>query len=173
MSAWIASPDVARRYEELSARSLPQDAADALDAIRRMSEENRADTPMERSTAGRYPSPPWLVALVRLLRGAEWGTSDAEVSSRWVLPVYDGDRPAGLTDGDIAYLSTGPARAYTMHSTLWDALHARGVRMPISDRDLKQVIVRATHRALHCALAGIATTGGLIEGCQWCAEGVR
>ena len=155
------------RFSEFGPIRATVDPASVLAEIEAMSQQNRADTPMDRR--GRYNSPPWLVALASLLRGAEWGTSDAEVSSRWVLPVRDGDRPAGLTDEQIGNAATyAPEYRNRCRTVDQRALVLRDAILDRGRADGYAAGVRETHHAVHQALAGDNTSG-----CKWCKGGGR
>lgn len=91
----------------------------------------------------------------------------------WLLPTYDGDRPADLTDDEYARL-TYPGRSQRLetHDAIWDALLARcDVRCDAVLYPSRGIgggfgtVVRLTHRAVHRALVGKDT-----RGCKWCEE---
>ena len=90
-------------------------------------------------------------------------------SRRLYLPVYVGDRPADLTDREIAE-AANTSREY-QRDELARAISARPWCINIPARR-HAWNVRRTHRTIHRALAG-ETTGATIAGCQWCAEGER
>lgn len=147
-----------------NAIELTAEANEALRLAEEMSQANRTDTPMDRR--GRYRSMPWLVAIASILRSYGYGPFDADASGRWQLPVYDGDRPADLTDEQIGNAATY-APEYRNRCRTNDQF-ATLVREAILDRgrgDGYAAGVRATHREVHEALAGEPCPT-----CQWCRK---
>ncbi len=101
---------------------------------------------------------PWLVALTVLVRRVD---SLVPSLGRHVLPVYDGDRPAGLTDKAIEAEMLAPRflmQGDHLGSRLSWRAALRAIRAPRAIRD--------THRDVHRALADDDTSW-----CVWCAKG--
>ncbi len=103
---------------------------------------------------------PWVVALARLVR-----SEDSLVPSfgRYVLPVRDGDRPAGLTDKAIEAEMYAP-RSREMRDRLGSRLSWRATLRAVQ----RPRAIRDTHRDVHRALADDDTSW-----CAWCAEDGR
>jgi len=142
-----------------NAIELTADANELLRAVEAMSQANRADTPADRR--GRHNSPPWLVALASILRSYGYGPFDADASDRWRLPVYDGDRPAGLTDADV----DDACRVEPMCRGHNRALDARALTRREFFIERVPGAVRRTHREVHETLAGEPCPT-----CQWCRK---
>lgn len=158
-----------------------EDGREALAAARAAERLNRADMPMDRG--GRDPFPPWRLALVRMFRPEQFDT-EADESL-----LYDGDRPADLTDDEITYLSGwDPENRQQFRTHDSAVLTWREFDMSAGDS------IQSTHSAVHRALAGEdyetryerikreggvitettateAQTGPTIRGCKWCASG--
>ena len=149
-----------------------------------MSRQNVADTEADRR--GRTP-PPWISAMLRILHCQQWGYAQNEVDPRFVLPVYDGDRPKDLSDGDIEIMD-GISNEYRNRWSTEEgsALQRRDRHLDRGRGDGYAAGVRDTHRRVHEALLGetydqryrrIKESGGVIsearreetsEMCHWC-----
>lgn len=131
---------------------LPPDAFEALAIARAASDSNASDR--ESGAGWRYAlnSPPI------------YRSPNPARRSAYVLPTYDGDRPADLTDSHIAAAHTWVSE----YRNRWRSPDQRALvfREAIYDRgrgDGYAASVRASHRAVHEALAGEPTTW-----CEWC-----
>lgn len=151
-----------------------------------MSKENAADTESDRRS--RF-LPPWISAMMRTLHCQQWGYAQNEVDPRFVLPLYDGDRPKEVSDKAIATLDAiNPEyrnRSITQEGL---ALQRREAHIDRGRGDGYAEGVRDTHRRVHEALLGetydqrysrIKENGGDIseaglqettEMCHWCAR---
>jgi hypothetical protein len=98
-------------------------------------------------------------------------TDYAASMERRTRPLYDGDRPADLTDREIREAATWEPE-YRNRARMPDQ-HALVNRAWYLDRgraDGFAAGVRETHRYVHRMLAGVDTAGPTIAGCPFCAE---
>lgn len=112
--------------------------------------------------------PPWRASLARLvaLSGAvligldlvstKGGWYTAPPADRWVLPLYDGDPPDDPVGARLARRYQRDELAEALQRRAWARAKRRSVEA-----------IRATHRAVHQALAG-ETDGATIPGCPHC-----
>jgi hypothetical protein len=108
-----------QRWIDLDPREL--DAALLLHQMEAMSRENSSDHERLGDSCVMWEVP-WLVALSLLVRREDWQVSN---SSRYVLEVYDGDRPAdmsGWDEMDAIFLQMyfGHRRGDALHNALFD-----------------------------------------------------
>ena len=144
--------------------SLPFDARDALIAMIEMSQMNCADTRFNRLDNS---SPPWLIALTGLVRGASF---DPGPMGPHVLPMYDGDpsegscpiRASQLFQRDVLHYALADRALRLQGEQRSAALRSRRVVQEMSKR-----VLLMTHRGVHRALVG-ETTGPTIPGCPCC-----
>jgi hypothetical protein len=114
-----------------------------------------ADAASQANASHRLPVAAWRVALDQL-------TAGSTIAGRYVLPVYDGDRPAP------AYPSRNWAR-YPILDALGEALKSRWLEWEYFDHhESNAERTRKTHRAIHEALADEDTSG-----CKWCQRARR
>lgn len=150
--------------------SMPEDGREALDAIEAMSQLNRADMPENRPTG--EPMPPWMRALERLTK--PYPMMDARPRRSFIESPSDGDRPADLTDKEIADAATwGPEYRNRCRTREGRALVWREMIYDRGRGGGHSLAVRETHSAVHRTLSDDATTGPTIGGCPWCKEASR
>lgn len=150
---------------------MPIDSFEALAAASLASEANRFDSAVRWDEVLPWWAEPrrctvrWARALDQRHEHCDW----VEPTERHVLPVYDGDRPADLTDKMLADARSwepeyrNRCRTRDQRALVFrEAIHDRG------RGDGYAASVRETHRAVHEALAGEST-----KGCKWCEESGR
>ena len=147
-------------------QSFEREAARVLAEIEAISDENGTRYAGLMFDARPPWEAPWLVALALLVRRED---SLAPSISRHVLPVYDGDRPADLSDHEIAEAWTWePEYRLALRDSIGRVLVWREWIYDRGRGDGHASGVRETHREVHEALAGESTCG-----CKWCDEAAR
>jgi hypothetical protein len=114
------------------------------------------------NASNRLPIAAWRVALDQL-------TAGSTIASRYVLPVYDGDRDEltdeQISEADRSHVEFRLGRRDALARALCgreESTRGHIRRIPWKDA------IRDTHRAVHRALAGDDTSG-----CRWCARSER
>lgn len=176
--AFVASPDVARRYTQFRAWWVPQDARAALQQARTVSRLN--------DTSRRVGQ--WFLALEMFTRSDRWRTYPQADSPRDVASRLFARH--GATLEEIAQMTERGSRVFVLKLSrgkrakksvatrtqehaivealaLRDEMNARAMIPAAVYGEGAEFgdVVRATHRAVHRALAGEDT-----RGCKWCEE---
>lgn len=178
-----------------------REALDAIEAMSRENDTDRVayydGSPGPANDGGGEAALPWYAALLALtdrdVGVDEWDAvpcakrlfrrhTDADERELRVLELHrrrsfvespsDGDRPADLTDKEIA--DAGSWEPEYRHRCRTREGRALVWREAIYDRGRgggHSLAVRETHAVVHRTLSDDATTGPTIRGCKWCVSG--